>query len=240
MRKVEKENRSLAHSVFSLITVILIAASFLAELSGVENYEYFGQFQSLIGFTGNIVNPAPDILERRTFSLGINKFNVGVTYGLLKNIECGIHFNLKELTPFMAFNAENIDRKLDEISFHSKLKILDSGRYDYNFSVGHRRSVIYCTADKYFPEFYDITVGAGIRIRYRDPPGEKIKPFFSLLQTQAGHRFIFDFNSVDSSSNFGWRFLLSPEVALDLFVTDILRYRTFFDNFYFGANIVWK
>jgi len=216
-----------------LFLTLLLAAQVLC---AVENYELFGQFQSLYGTTGNIVNPSPEVLARNKVSLGLNKFNVGVTYGLFKNFELGVHFNLEELTPIV-FDSENLERKLDEISFHSKLKILSGD--DFSFAVGHRRSVVYCVFGRYLPEFYDITLNVGLRIKYWLEPGEKIKIFMSLLQTQSGQRFIFDFDDTTGSSHFGWRFLLSPEVALDLFLKDFLRYRSFFENFYFGVGIIW-
>ncbi len=218
---------------------LLLILFFVAQvLYAVENYELFGQFQSLYGTTGNILNPSTEVLDRKKVSLGLNKFNVGVTYGLFKNFELGVHFNLKELTPIKALDSENLERKLDELSFHSKLKILSGD--GLNFAVGHMRSIVYCVFGRYFPEFYDITFEGGVRIKYWTEPGEKIKIFMSLLQTQSGHRFIYDFEDTNGLNSFGWRFLLSPEVALDLFLNDFLRYRTFFDNFYFGVSIVWE
>ncbi|PKN01498.1 MAG: hypothetical protein CVU77_05225 [Elusimicrobia bacterium HGW-Elusimicrobia-1] len=205
----------------------------------VENYEYFGRFQSLRGYTGGIINPNADILSKKKISLGINKFNVGVLWGITDGIETGVHFNLRNITPFTAFDSENLGRKADEISFVSKVRLFDERDYGFDFALGHRRSVVYWVLERYFPEFYDITLSGGIMVRYRDDPGNKTKLFFTLHRTRAGHRFIYDFDDSDSSQNIGWRFLLSPDVSLDLFLTDFTRYSGFFDNFYFGASIIW-
>ncbi len=207
--------------------------------SAVENYKYFGHFQSLVGYTGGIINPSSGTVGKKQVSLGLNKFNVGVLYGLTENIETGIHFNLKQLTPLTAFDSDNFRRKADEISLVSKVKIFSEYDYGFDMSLGHRRSVIYWMAERYFPQFYDITIAGGVRVYYNEPPERKSKMFFTLCQSQEGHRFIYDYDDSDSSQNLGWRFLLSPDVAFDVFVVDFARYRSFFENVYFGVSIIW-
>jgi hypothetical protein len=204
-----------------------------------ENYEYFERLQSLRCYTGGIINPNAGILDKRRISLGLNKFNVGVLWGITDGIETGVHFNLRDITPFTAFDSENLDRKADEISFVSKVRLFDERDYGFDLALGHRRSVVYWVLERYFPEFHDITLSGGLMVRYRDDPGSKTKVFFTLHQTQSGHRFIYDFDDSDSSQNIGGRFLLSPEVSLDLFLTDFARYNGFFNNFYFGVSIIW-
>lgn len=226
--------------VFLVNLIFVIIFSSCVGLFAVENYEYFGQFQSLKGYTGYISNPSSEILNKKSISFGLNKFNIGITYGVFKNFETGVSFDLKQLTPITALDWENLKRKSEEFSFHSKLMLVDEDDYGFNFTVGHRRAALYCVIGKYLPQLYDITLELGVDIRYWTLPGDKFKSFFSFLQTQSGHRFIFAFEDIKSSVSFGWRFLLSPEVAMDVFLVDALRYKAFFENVYYGVSIVWQ
>ena len=241
IRYKEKYRRVFAASFifFCIAVLIKTSPSYLLCAPTLENYKYFSHFQSLVGYTGGIINPNCGTVGKKRVSLGLNKFNVGVLYGLTNNIETGLHFNLKQLTPFTAFDDENFRRKADEISIDSKIKIFSEDDYGFDMALGHRRSVIYWVAERYFPGIYDITISGGFRVYYNGAPSEKTKLFFTLTQTQEEHRFVYDYDDSVSSQNIGWRFLLSPDVSFDVFVIDFTRYRNFFENVYFGVSVIW-
>lgn len=203
------------------------------QVSAVENYKYFSEAQSLLGPTGNIKTFSAKILPYKMWSFGLHRFFIGINYGALPQVETGISFDLKEMTPLFPMDQANIERKKEEISFHSKYRIIKEEMHKVDIALGQKRGTFFITAEKFFSTLWDTTLQGGLSWK-----GQKVFTFFSLSQTKSWERFILDYKSEDNQYNVGWRFLLSPEMKLDFFLIDVTRLKNiFFDNFVFGITV---
>ena len=201
-----------------------------------ENYEYFSKSQSLYGPTGNISSFSTKTLNRRQLCLGLHKFFIGIGYGIYEDVEIGLSWDLKQLTPLLPLDAASIERKKQEISFHSKLRMLKEERGDlFDLTLAQRRGAFYLIAGKLFESFKDLTFQYGVAAE-----GDRYESFFSLTRSLSYEQFICDYDPWEHRFNVGWRFLLSPEMKLDFFLTNCTEIKNiFFDNFVFGITITY-
>jgi hypothetical protein len=205
-----------------------------AGLYAVENYDYFIESQSCNGPTGNIETPSTRVLQHGDWSLGIHRFIVGVDYGLFRNFELGINFDLKDMSPLFPMDRENLDRKSREISLHSKYRILREEEHPLDVSIGQRRDTFYLTAGKLFENLRNTTLQAGLLWERH-----RLSTFFAVDTVSPNRQLLFDYNPVNDHCNIGCRFLVAPEIKLDFFLTDIARIKNIlFDNFMFGLTVV--
>ncbi|MBN1621769.1 MAG: hypothetical protein JW871_04175 [Endomicrobiales bacterium] len=212
-----------------LITLLLLPSI----ANAVENYKYFMEAQSLKGPTGNINTISTKTLSHKQWSMGLHRFFMGLNYGVLPNFETGLSFNLKDVTPLTSLDKDNVDRKMDEFSLHTKYQLLKEENYPLDITLAQRRDTFYLIAGKYFSQLWDSTLQGGIHLE-----GDKLLTFFSFSQTKSSEQFIFDYEPKNNQYNLGWRFLLSPEMKLDFFLTDFTRIKNiFFDNFIFGITL---
>lgn len=213
----------------------LLFASSALFASENENYEYFIDAQSLNGPTGNIETFSTRVVPRGTWSFGLHRFMGGMNYGLFGNFETGIHTDIKKVTPYTAFDSDNTERKLDEISFHTKYRLLKEGEYPIDLSAGHYRDAFYLVCGKLFDRYEFTSVQGGISWSEND-----VNSFFALTQSLSYQQAILEARPEADKYNFGFRFLLSPEMKLDLFLNDVSHMRNiFFDNFFFGLTITF-
>lgn len=213
--------------------LVFISESFAA--TGQQNYPYFIRLQNLVGMTGTIFTPTAFILPESHYSFGLHQFNIGLAYGLSKKIEIGTNFDLRRLSSFTGDVPKDLEVKAEEISL--------TGRYRfYNFGLNGGLALVqyrdntYLVASRYFSDFYSLTFSGGLvsQLWKRENPAL----FLSLTQTQSMEQFVLDYDGLADRWSFGWRFLLSPDVCLDLFMTDITHYQQLFSNFIFGIIMV--
>lgn len=206
----------------------------LSQLQATENYKYFIEAQSLKGPTGYIYTYSPKTVPEKLWSFGLHRFEPGINYGALRNFEAGFGFNLKEMSPLFPVNQENINRKRDEIFTHAKYRVLREKEHPADFSVGYRKDELYFVAGKYLPNLENLTFNAGVAWENKE-----FSSFFSLTYSLSWEQVILDFEPDKDRYNVGWRFLLSPEMKLDLFMADITHLdNIFIDNFIFGLTVV--
>ncbi|OGS22065.1 MAG: hypothetical protein A2252_02585 [Elusimicrobia bacterium RIFOXYA2_FULL_39_19] len=200
-----------------------------------ENYKYIINSQSLLGYTGNIVTVSPYITDYKKFSFGLHRFNVGVNYGFSKNIEAGISLDLNELSPITNDTFENKTSTI--AAFHIKYNVLRQG-YDeqpFDFSFGTHRKTLYFVCGRQFDTLFNSVIGSGVDINFSSQ--DKISYFMSFSFPAKYSSVIIDYKSSMGQVNFGLRSLLSEDVKLDLFLTDVQNVKNVFNNFVFGLTL---
>lgn len=204
-------------------------------LLATENYIYFMRLQNLVGMTGTILTPTSFVLSEGQYSFGLHQFNIGLAYGLSKKVEIGTNFNLRNLSSLTGDIARDLEIKSQEISLMAKCRI-----YNFNsrggFALAQYRDNTYLIASRYFPNFYSLTFSGGLVSQLWKLQTPQV--VFSITQTQSMEQFILDYDGLQNRFSFGWRFLLAPDVCLDLFMTDINHYQQLFTNFIFGIIMV--
>jgi hypothetical protein len=212
----------------------ILAVLFLSvSTQAAENYSYFIDAQSINGPTGNIQTPSTRTLSPKSWSFGLHRYIVGLNYGLLPDLEAGISFNLKEMTPLFPMDRENFERKKKEISLHSKYRLLREEENPLDVTIGQRGESLYLMAGKYLPSLWDITLQSGMLWQNRE-----LVPFFAVNGTSDNAQVMFDYEAAQNTYNIGCRFLISPEMKLDFMIIDCTRLRSIvFDNFYFGITV---
>ncbi len=200
-----------------------------------DYYPYFFDAQALHGGTGKIINPSTKTVTHKHFVLGIHRFDLSISYGLLPSSEIGLFFDLKEVS------KEKFDFK--KIHFHSKYQFIQQESKYLDFSVGWKKKHFYLTTAKFFPSLYRWGIIFGLQL----PKEEKkigVYPFITIFQAMKWSMFILDYNTNEQMNSsgrtacIGWRFLLSPRIKLDLFLVDLKKIKNInFNNFVFGLTI---
>ncbi|MFH1368879.1 MAG: hypothetical protein ABII64_07120 [Elusimicrobiota bacterium] len=216
---------------------IILSAFFLVlsqNLSASENYQYFTEAQSLKGSTGYIHTFSTRVMPKNMVSFGLHRFICGINYGFFRDFEAGLNFNLKEISSMPAFDQPNIERKMDEVFLTSKLRILREEEHPLDVSLGTHRDTIYLAGGKFFRNFHSITAQGGVAWNRRET-----ETFFAITESLTWQQAILEFEPEKNICNLGWRFLLSPEMKLDLFLQDFTHIsNVMFNNFIFGITIV--
>ena len=215
--------------IFSTLLIVFVTVYATA----VENYEYFTQAQSLYGPTGNIQTFSPFVLPRNTWSFGLHRFITGINYGPMTNLETGINFDLHDMAALLSVDEESFGAKVKKIYFHAKYSLLKSQRNGIDAAAGLQRETVYLAGGKHFASLMDTTLQAGIA-----GDGKTLNTFVALTQTTKWQQFLAEYSSRENRCNLGMRFVLSPEMKLDFFLTDITQLKNvFFDNFVFGITV---
>ena len=163
----------------------------------------------------------------------MHRFLTGINYGPMTNLETGIHFDLKDMASLLSVNEESFGAKLKKISFHAKYSLLKSRQTGVDAAVGLQRETAYLSGAKHFASLMDTTLQAGITT-----DGNTLDAFAAITQTTRWQQLLAEYSSRESRCNLGMRFVLSPEMKLDFFLTDITRLKNvFFDNFVFGLTV---
>lgn len=192
-----------------------------------DYYPYFYDAQSLNGGSGKIINPSTRTVRYKNFALGIHHFQVSISYGVLPQSECGLFFDLKELS------KENFN--LRQIDFHAKHQFLNQQERYPGLVLGWQENHAYVVSEKFFPLFYRWGLLLGFKFPKKNSK-IKIYPFLTIYQTPRWSMFLFDYDSEKKTSNLGWRFLLAPKIKLDLFLTDLQKVKDI-NNFIFGLTL---
>lgn len=198
----------------------------------IVRYKYFTECCSLIGSCGKIYSINSTILSRNKVLIGIHRFDISVTYGVLTNSEVGIKFNLEEQRDISKFS-----KNIDKISPYVKYKIISSlNRQPIDLAVGIYRTNILLIIEKAMPELLSTSFLVNFFFSFFD--SEKFMYSFSLSKYTKWTEFIADINPEEEKLSFGARVLLTPEVKLSLFMTDIINLKNvLFYNFVFGISV---
>jgi hypothetical protein len=201
----------------------------ITQAAALENYRYYLDAQTFKGPTGNIETPSSEITPAREWTFGLHRFVIGINYGLFRNAEIGTNFDLKAMS-----SLNTIESKQRELYLHAKYRILSEDDHPFSISVGQHRHEFYITSSKYFEPLWNSNFQAGLS--WQD---DTLRPYFAWTQSHTYEQMVFEYQSRYDRYNFGWRFLLSPEVKIDFFVIDCSNIKNIFlDNFLFGITVV--
>lgn len=213
-------------SIFAFIT-------FCSFIFGKEitRYKYFVESLCLDGSCGKIYSISSDILEQNKVLLGLHKFDVVINYAATLNSEVGIKFNLNEQQ-----NVMEIDKNITKISPYVKYRVLNCVDSPIGMSLGVYRTTMFVVAEKLLPEFYSVSILLNLMFSYL----EKQKFYYNIAVSKYTKwlEFIIDLSLKRQMYSFGIRALLTPDVKLDLFMTDLKNLNNIlFYNFVFGISI---
>jgi hypothetical protein len=221
--------------MFNLKTIFLTSLGlfccFVSTAAQDENYFYLVNAQNLQGITGNITTPSPHTTPKNKLVFGLHRFEISISYGIISYCETGLNFDLKQ---FSSLESQQEDSD-SSIGIHTKYHLIRQypGNKYFDFSLGINNQVLYVIAGKQFDEILNTVFQTGI-----DHYEDKVCYFVALVQPIKYSCFILDYSSRTGESNFGWRVLLSPDVKLDIFLTDITQLKSLFTNFVFGLTLV--
>jgi hypothetical protein len=191
--------------------------------------------QALPGYTGYILAPSIDTTEFKKAGLSLHRFLLGLTYGWPRNAEFGVSFDLKEITPITPFTRDTFRARAPALSFHGKLRLLESGPTRIGLAVGQWRHTSYVLAAA--PTWHGWRIEGGPSFRRRSDETTSTAHFLATSFTRGIHRTMVDYDGQTNSANLGWRTLISDNIRIDLFWTRLGQQNDFFDRFYFGVNI---
>jgi hypothetical protein len=217
-----------------VFTAIIIYCSWTA-VAQENTYKYFCEAQSLCGPSGCIHTFSPYVLPCKNWSFGLHIFLLDANYAPIKNFETGIACNMKELLPIDSPNKKSANIN-DTCSLHAKYSFSDQLSNVVDAAAGFYRDSLYCVAGKnfYVKFLNDVGIYSSISLNK-----SAVKSAFVFTQTMSLQQLIIELQPQDNIHNFGYRFLLSPEMKLDLFFTDFTHIRNIFlDNFVFGLTMV--
>lgn len=192
-----------------------------------DYYPYFFDAQSLTGGSGKIFNPSTKTAGYNCFALGVHSFQLSISHGFPYQGEWGLFFDLKEVT------KEQFDLK--KIYLHAKYQIVHRKEGYFDLALGWKEDYFYLVSEKFFPQFYRGELLMGLSLP-KENDEIKVYPFFAFSQNIKSQMFILEYNSKKDVYAFGWRFLLSPKIKLDLFLIDLQKIKDI-NNFVFGLTL---
>ena len=222
----------------NIIKLIILLLSFLlikniSYTKEIVRYKYFAESTRLDGSCGKIYSINSYITKKNKVLLGLHRFDLSINYGATSNAEVGIKFNLNEQQDISKFFTQNI--KL--IYPYVKYKLIDS--YENNpidMALGFYKASFFIVLEKKFPEIYSTSFLTNFFLTFT----EKQKFSYSLAFSKYTKwiEFILDLNFINKYYALGIRALLTPDIRLNLFITDLKNLKDIlFYNFIFGICI---
>ncbi len=198
----------------------------------ILRYKYFAESLRLEGSCGKIYSINCWTLKKNKVLLGLHRFDVVINYGVLKNAEVGIKFNLKEQQDISKIN-QNITLIFPYVKYH----IIDSKKNEpFDLSLGFYKTVGFLSVEKLLPEFFSTSFLTNFFLSFYEK--QKFSYSFSISKYTKWVEFIIDINPVEELYATGVRTLLTPDIRLDLFFVDLKNvYNLVFYNFIFGLSI---
>lgn len=221
--------------VFNNLKFVVLTNIFLLNYSfakGIIRYKYFAETSRLEGSCGKIYSINTYTLTQNKVLLGLHRFDVSITYGAITNAEVGIKFNLNEQQ-----DITKINKNITLISPYIKYKIIDSS-FDLpiNMAVGIYRTTMFMAVEKTFPEIYSTSTLLNFFLSFTEK--QKFAYTLSVSKYTKWIEFIIDINPINNLYAVGSRALLTPDIKLNLFITDIKNISNLlFTNFVFGISI---
>ena len=203
-----------------LILFLLAAASAWA---ATDEEQPFYQSATINGPTGLLTIPTARVLDNGYYSLAAHKYLFNANYGILSVAELGARVDAELFTP-----DKDQHRRL---TLHGKYNFLSAADHPVAATVGFYYRDIYLSVDKSWPNFYNLFMTAGVKLR----DDGRWRAMFGVSKIVNTSQFIFD--KEGGTYNFGYRILLAPKIKLDLGLVNLQDIEHFgFDNLTFGLN----
>lgn len=220
------------NKIFVILFIILI---FFKNSLGkeIKRYKYFAECARLEGATGKINTINSYTVAYNRVLLGLHRFDVSLNYGVTRNSEVGIKLNLNEQQ-----DLTKISKNITLISPYVKYHIIDSfsNNNPVDVALGFYRTDAFVVVEKIMPEFYSTSVVVNFFLSFMGK--EKYFYNISFSKYTKWAEYIVDISPIRSLYSFGIRALLTPDLRLSLFITDLKNLKNLlFYNFIFGISI---
>lgn len=198
----------------------------------IKRYKYFAECARLEGATGKINTINSYTVAHNKVLLGLHRFDVSLNYGVTKNSEIGIKLNLNEQQ-----DLTKIAKNITLISPYLKYHIIDSFLNNpIDVALGFYRTDVFIVIEKLMPYFYSTSISVNFFLSFMG----KEKYFYNLAFSKYTKwiEYIIDISPMKSFYSFGIRALLTPDIRLSLFMTDLKNLKNLlFYNFVFGISL---
>ncbi len=198
----------------------------------ILRYKYFAESQRISGSCGKIYSVNTYTLDKNKFSLTLHRFDISANYGATENAEIGLAFNLQDLQDF-----SKLSNNLTKISPYVKYHIINSVKnYPFDLGIGIYRTSVIIVFEKLLPNLYATSLA--VNLNFSLDTQQKFFYTFTVSKYTRWVELIFDSNITNEYYAIGSRYLLTPEIKLDLFFIDLKNITNIlFDNFIFGITI---
>ncbi|MCX7957002.1 MAG: hypothetical protein N2643_03800 [Endomicrobia bacterium] len=198
----------------------------------IKRYKYFAECARLDGLTGKIYSINTNTTAFNKMLLSIYRFDLSLNYGITRNSEVGFKLNLNEQQDISKF-SKNITYIFPYVKYH----IISS--YEKNpidISLGFYRTNGFIVIEKIMPDFYATSFVLNLFLTFLEK--EKFSYNMSFSKYTKWIEFIVDMNLSKNLYAVGIRGLLTPDIRLGLFLTDLKNLKNLlFYNFIFGISM---
>jgi hypothetical protein len=219
--------------VKKLFLFFLLPTFFISFLeSKILRYKYFAETQCMKGGSGKIYSMNSYTLEKNKLSFALHRFDMSFNYGATENAEVGLAFNLNELQ-----NSSNFSEGIKKVSPFLKYHILNSSyESPFDLTIGFYQTNGIVVLEKLLPKIFVTSIATNLNFALDKQ--QKFSYTITLSKYTKWVEFIFDSDITNENYSFGTRYLLTPEIKLDLFVHDLKNITNIlFDNFIFGITV---
>jgi len=208
---------------------------FLSTLSVRAAEDFTLDGQSLQGHTGYVLVPSVHPLRYKQGSIALHRFTLGLAFGWPREVEWGLSFDLREVTPITPFTRDTFRARAPLVNFHGKYRFLRAEKHGLDLAVGQWRHIPYLLLSPKAILGWKLEGGPSFRRR----SDETTRPGHLLALSHTGNyqRAFVDYDSQTNSAGAGWRYLLSDAIRLELMFTQIGRKANKFERFIFGVTI---